>query len=191
MILFNAALVGAYWERLRVLRLERRRVAGREPPSARRSEGQPGYSGELRVHLHRHRAPIMATQPTALLLTVIQATHSRAMEIRVTRDTPLIPVVRAMDTRIIRVSQLTPVLRAIDTQATQDSPPTLVPRVTDRQATRDTPTPDPRPLLRQATRDSPLSPVLRAMDTRARGPILPTPVPVWKIPSLAIPAIPL
>ena len=42
---------------------------------------------------------------------------------------------------------------------------------------------------RQATRDSLLSPVLRAMDTRARGPILPTPVPVWKIPSLAIPGV--
>jgi hypothetical protein len=196
MIPFNAASVGAYWERLRVLPLEQRQVAGREPPSEQRLEGQPGYSEELRVHLRRHRAPITATQPMDLLLTgiratVIQATHSRAMEIRVTRDTPLIPVVRAMDTRIIRVSELTPVLRAIDTQATQatqDSPPTLVPRVTDRQATRGTPTPDPRPMRRQATRDSPLTPVLRAMDFRARRLILPTPGPVTEIPSLAIPA---
>jgi hypothetical protein len=42
MILFNAALVGAFWERLLVLPLEQRRVAGREPPSEQRSEGQPG-----------------------------------------------------------------------------------------------------------------------------------------------------
>jgi hypothetical protein len=42
MILCNAALVGAYWERLLVLPLEQRRVAGREPPSEQRSEGQPG-----------------------------------------------------------------------------------------------------------------------------------------------------
>jgi hypothetical protein len=41
MILFNAALVGAYWERLLVQRLEQRRVAGREPPSEQQSEGQP------------------------------------------------------------------------------------------------------------------------------------------------------
>jgi hypothetical protein len=41
MILFNAALVGAYWERLLVRPLEQRRVAGREPPSAQRLEGQP------------------------------------------------------------------------------------------------------------------------------------------------------
>jgi uncharacterized protein (DUF3084 family) len=74
------------------------------------------------------------------------------------------------------------------TQATQDSPVTP-PRVTDRRATRGTPTPDPRPLRRQATRDSPLTLVLRAMDFRARRPILPTPVPVTEILSLAIPAI--
>jgi hypothetical protein len=42
MILFNAALVGAYWERLLVLSLERQRVAVREPLSEQPSEGQPG-----------------------------------------------------------------------------------------------------------------------------------------------------
>jgi hypothetical protein len=49
------------------------------------------------------------------------------------------------------------------------------------------PTPDPRPLRRQATRGSPLIPVLRAMDIRARRPILRTPVP--GLPWLGIPAI--
>jgi hypothetical protein len=50
---------------------------------------------------------------------------------------------------------------------------------------RDTlPTPDPRPLRRQAARDSPLTPVVRAMDIRARRP---TPVPVTEIPWLVIP----
>ena len=39
MTLFNAALVGAYWERLLVLPLEQRRVAGREPPWEQRSRG--------------------------------------------------------------------------------------------------------------------------------------------------------
>src|ERR1700720_50004 len=110
MIRSSAALVGAYWVRLLVLRLEQRRVVGREPRSERRSEGQPGYSGESLVHLHLHRAPISATQPTAtrrtdLLRTNIRATPSPAMAIRATRETPL-----------------TPVLRAMDTQATQDSP---------------------------------------------------------------------
>ena len=42
MILFNAALAGAFGERLLVLRLEQPQVAGREPPSEQRSEGQPG-----------------------------------------------------------------------------------------------------------------------------------------------------
>src|SRR5437660_7957749 len=131
MIPSSAALVGAYWVRLLVLRLEQRRVAGREPRSERRSEGQPGYSGESLVHLHLHRAPISATQPTAtrrtdLLRTDIRATPSPAMAIRATRETPL-----------------TPLLRAMDTQATRDSPPTP-PRVTDHQATRDSPPiPDP------------------------------------------------
>ena len=170
MILFNAASVGEYWERLLVLPLEQRRVAGREPPSEQRSEGQPGYSGESLVHLHLHRAPISATQPTDLVLTDIRATHNLAIDIRATRDTPL-----------------TPLLRAMDTQATQDSPPTP-PRVTDRQATRDSPPiRDPRPLRRQATRDGQLTQVVRAMDIRARRPILRTPVP--EIRSLAIPAI--
>ena len=124
MILFNAALVVAYWERLLVPRLEQRRVAGPEPPSEQRSEGQPGYSGESLVHLHLHRVPISATQPTDLLLTDIRATRSRAMDILATRDTPLTPVLRAMDTQVIRVGPVPPVLRAMDIQATRDPPPT-------------------------------------------------------------------
>ena len=155
-----------------MLRLEQRQVAGREPRSEQRSAGQPGYLGESLLHLHPHRAPITATQPTDLLVTDIRATRSRAMDTQATRDIPL-----------------TPVLRAMDTQATQDSPPTP-PRVTDRQAIRDfPPIPDPRPLRRQATRDGQLTQVVRAMDIRARRPILPTPVPVTEIPSPVIPAI--
>src|SRR6266481_9991962 len=122
MIPFNAALAGAYWEQPRVLPLEQRRVAGREPPSEQRSEGQPGYLGESLLHLHPRRAPITATQPTDIPLTGIRATRSRAMDIRATRDTPL-----------------TPVLQAMDTQATRGTPPTRVPRVMVCQATRDIP----------------------------------------------------
>jgi hypothetical protein len=181
MIRFNAALAGAYWERLLVLPLEQRRVAGRERPSEQRLEVQPGFLEESQVHHLRHPAPIMATQPTDLLLTDIRATRSRSMDILATPSP-------AMAIRATREPPLTPLLRAMDTQATQDSPPTP-PRVTDRQATRDTPTPDPRPLRRQATRGSPLIPVLRAMDIRARRPILRTPVPVMGLPWLGIPAI--
>ena len=202
MILFNADLAGEYWERLRVLPLEQRRVAGWERPSEQRLEVQPGFVEESRVHLHPHRAPITATQPTGTQDTDIRAMRSRAMGTQAIRDTPPTPVLRAMDTQVIRVSPtmdiratretpLTPVLRAMDTQATRDSQLTP-PRVTDRQTTRDTlPTPDPRPLRRQAARDSPLTPVVRAMDIRARRPILPTPVrvTVTKILSLAIPVI--
>src|SRR6476660_4082277 len=100
MIPFNAGLAGAYWERHLVLRLEQRRVAGRELPSEQRSEGQPGYLGESLLHLHSHRAPISATQPTDLLVTGIRATGSRAMDIRATRDTPLTPVLRATHTQV-------------------------------------------------------------------------------------------
>src|SRR6266446_797385 len=120
MILFNAALVAGYWERLLVLPLEQRRVAGREPPSEQRSEGQPGYLGESLLHLHPHRAPITATQPMDIPLMDIRATRSRAMDTQATRDTPLTPVLRAMDTQVIRGSQVTPptpVLRAMDTRA--------------------------------------------------------------------------
>jgi hypothetical protein len=131
-------------------------------------------------------------------VTVIQATRSRATDTQAPRDTSPTRVLRGMDIRAIRSpamdiratreTPLTPVLRAMDTQATQDSPPTP-PLVTDCQATRGTPTPDPRPLRRQATQDSQLTQVVRAMDIRARRPILRTPVPVTEIRSLAIPVI--
>jgi hypothetical protein len=108
MIPSNAALVGAYWEQPLERLLEQRRVAGQEPLSEQRLEGQPGYSGESLVHLHLHRAPISATQPTDLLLTDIRAPRSRAMDILATRDTLPTPVVRAMDTLVIPVSPVTP-----------------------------------------------------------------------------------
>src|SRR6478752_3494762 len=102
MILFNAASAVAYWEPLLVLPLEQRRVVGREPPSEQRSEGQPGFLEESQVHHLRHPAPIMATQPTDLLLTDIRATRSRSMDIlatpspamaiRATREPPLTPL---------------------------------------------------------------------------------------------------
>ena len=126
MILFNAALVGAFWERLLVLRLEQRRVAGRERPSEQPSEGQPGYLEELRVHLRRHRAPTTVTRPTDIPVTVIQATRSRATDTQASRDTSPTPVLRvmdiratrspAMDIRATRDTPLTPVLRAMDTR---------------------------------------------------------------------------
>jgi hypothetical protein len=109
MIPFNAALAGEYWERLLVLRLEQRRVAGREPRLEQRSEGQPGYSGESLVHFHPHRAPITATRPTDLLLTDIRVTHSRVLDTPATRDTPPTPV-PPMDTRAARHTPLIPVL---------------------------------------------------------------------------------
>ena len=152
MILFNAAWVGAYWERLLVLPLEQRRVAGREPPSEQRLEAQPGYLGESQVHHLRHPAPISATQPTDIQATDIQATRSRATDTQAPRDTSPTPVLRAMDIRATRSpamdiratrdTPLTRLLRAMDTQPTQDNQLTP-PRVTNRQATRDTPTPDP------------------------------------------------
>jgi len=95
-----------------VLPLEQRRVAGREPPSEQRSEGQPGYLEESLLHLRPHRAPITATQPTDLLLSDIRATRSRAMDTQVIRGSPVTPptpVLRAMDTRAARPILPTPV----------------------------------------------------------------------------------
>jgi hypothetical protein len=153
--------------------LEQRRVAGQEPLLGRRSEGRPEYLGESLLHLHPHRAPITATQPTATLLTDIRATRNRAMDTQATRDIPLTPVPQAMDTQAPREIPPTPVLRAMDTQTTRDIPPTPVPQAMDTQATRDTlPTPVPR-----------------AIGTRAAPHILPIPVPVTDIPCMAIPAI--
>jgi hypothetical protein len=144
-----------------VLRLEQRRVAGREPPWEQRLEGQPEYSEELRVHLHRHRAPIMAIQPPDILPMGIRATRSRAMDIPATRDTRL--------TRVLPATAI----QATAIQATRASPLTPVPRAMDIRATR----------------ASPLTPVHRAMDTRAARHTLPTPVPVpvMDIPCLVIP----
>jgi hypothetical protein len=160
MIPSSAALVGAYWEPLLVLPSEQRRVAGREPPSEQRSEGQPGSSEELRLHLHRHRAPITATQPTDLLLTDIRATHNRAMDMGAIRDTPLTPVLPATHIQATRVAPHTPVLRGMDIQATRDTPPTPGLRDMDTRTARSIlPTPVP----------------------------VPVPVPVMDIPCLVIP----
>jgi len=130
-----------------VLPLEQPRVAGREPRSEQRSEGQPGYSGESLVHLHLHRAPISATRLTAIqatdiLLTGIQVTRSRAMDIRVTRDSLLTPASTGLCIpRLHRTVRVTP------------------PRVTDRQAIRDfPPIPDPRPLRRPSDSGRPAYP---------------------------------
>jgi hypothetical protein len=173
--------VEEYWEPLLVLPLEQQRVAGREPPSERRSEGQPEYSEELRLLLHRHRAPITATQPTGMatqatdipligiLLTDIRATHHRTTDTQDIRDTPLILVPQAMDTQATRDTPTTPVLRVLDIRATQGIPLILVPQAMDTQATWDIPT---TPVLRvmntQATRDTPLILVLQTTDTQAR-----------------------
>jgi hypothetical protein len=104
MILFNAALVEVFWERLLVLPLEQRQVAGQEPPLEQRLEGQLGYLGESLLHLHPHRAPITATQPTDIrltdiratqpmdiLLTVIRSSRSRAIGIQASRGLPDYP----------------------------------------------------------------------------------------------------
>jgi hypothetical protein len=133
-----------------VLPLEQRQAAGREPPSEQRSAGQPGFLGELQVHLHPHRAPISATQPTDLLLTDIRATHNRAMDMGAIRDTPLTPVLPATHTQATRVAPQTPVLRGMDIQATRDTPPTPGLRDMDSRTARSilpTPVPAPVPVM--------------------------------------------
>ena len=170
MIPFNVALVGAYWERLLVLPLEQRRVAGREPPSEQRLEVQPGFLEESQVHHLRHPAPIMATQPTDLLLTDIPAMRSRAMGIQAIRDTPPTPVLRAMDTQVIRVSP------AMDIKATRALPVMPVPRAMGTRAdlgSRITPLLPVTDI--PATWKTPLTSVHRATNAKAMKVILLTP----------------
>ena len=129
----NAGLVEAYWEPLLVLPSAQQRVAGREPPSVRRSEGQPEYLVESLLHRHPHRAPITATRPTVILLTDIRAMRSRVTDFRATRATLLTPGLRVMDTQATRDSPLTPVPQATDTQATREIPLILHPQAMDTQ----------------------------------------------------------
>ena len=103
----------------------------------------------------------------------IRATHSRAMDILATRDTPLTPVLRAMDTQATRDSPLTPVLRAMDTQAPQEIPLTRARQGMDRKPIWDTP-----PI-----------PILQATDIRAARRTLPTQVRIMDILCLAIPVV--
>jgi hypothetical protein len=192
MIPSNAALVEEYWEPLLVLPLEQRRVAGREPPSERRSVEQPEYLVESLLHLHHHRAPITATRhtgtqamdipPIGILLTDI-----RAMDTPAIRDTPLILVPQATDTQATRDTPTTPVLRVMDIRATQGIPPIPFPQATDTQATQDIPT---TPVLRfmstQAKREIL---AIRDLDTRAARHTPPIPVPVTDTSCMATLAI--
>jgi hypothetical protein len=219
MILFNAALVAAFWEQLPVLPLEQQRVAGREPPSEQRSEGQPGFSGESQVHHLRHRAPISATPPMDIPVTVIQATRSRATDTQAPRDTRLTRLTRVLLATAIQATRNTPpspvrqfmgITATRDTQLTQATPAirptpvhrrmdchmirairlTSVHRTIDCHMTRATRRTPVHPAMDcQATRDALLTPVRRDMDTKAARYTLPTPVPVMDLPARVIPAV--
>jgi len=113
MIPSSAALPVVFGERPQVQQLGQRRVADQEPPSERRSEGQPGYLAESLLHLHHHRARITGILPTAIPPTVIQAMdtqpiHSPAMNIQATQVLRVTPLHRSMDTRADLGSRITP-----------------------------------------------------------------------------------
>ena len=157
MIPSNAALVEEYWEPLLVLPLEQRRVAGREPPSERRSVEQPEYLGELLRHLRRHRAPITVTRPMGtathrmdippigIMLTDIQAMDIQPMDIQPTHS-------RAIDTQTIRVVPITSLPERMDTTAMLGTPIILARRATNTTAMRGTPLiPVPQAMDHQAT----------------------------------------
>jgi hypothetical protein len=131
MIPSSAALPVVFGEPLLVLRLERRRVAGRAPPSEQRSEGQRGYSEGSRPHLHPHPALITVTLPTDIRVTAILVTVIRPMDIGPTHNP-------AMDTQVIPVLPVTLVPRAMDTMVTGDTQLTPVPRPINTTVTRDT-----------------------------------------------------
>ena len=186
MIPSSAALPVAFGEQPPVLRSGQRQGADQEPPSARLSEGRPGYLVGSRLHRHRHPAPIAATPPTdlrvtAILLMVIQAMdirpiHHRGMDTQVIPVLPVTPVPRAMDTMGMRDTQLIPVPRPMNIMVMRGTPLRLLHRITDTKAKGDILLRlDPRPTNTTATRDTPL--ILRqAMDTKATGAILLIPV---------------
>ena len=157
MIRSSAALPVVFGERPPVRRLGQRQGVGQEPPSARLSEGRPGYLVGSRLHLHRRPALITVTPPTdirvtATLLTVIQArdtrpTHHRDIDIQATQVLRVTPLHRSMDTSADLGSRITPFPPATDTPATRNIPPSPV-----RQ-----------PMGTRATQDIPTIPVLRAM----------------------------
>jgi hypothetical protein len=193
MILFNAALAEECWEPLLALPSEQRRVAGQEPRSEQRSEGQPGYLGVSLLHLRHHRAPISATPPTdtaiqpmGIPLTVIRATRSRAMDIQATR---VLPVPGPMDIKGILGSLLTPVRRAMNSTAMPDTPLSPVCRATNTMAMLDTLLSRVRRAMNTAGMlGTPLNPVPPTMDIKAARHIRPIPVPVTGILSMTIPA---
>jgi len=207
MIPSSVALPVAFGERPLVRPLGQRQVAGQEPLSARRSEGQPGYLGASRAHLHLHRAPITATQPMDIFLaTGIRVTVIPRIDIRLTRP-------RGMDTQVIPALPVTPVPRPMDTRETRDTPLILLRRPMDTRAAKDTPlTPVPQPMNTMAMRNTrptrqamnkamedtrltlvplamntrtiwggPLRPILRLVDTGARRLIPLTPFPVMDL----------
>ena len=143
----SAVLPVGFGERLPVLRLERQRVAGQEPPWERRSEGQPEFLEVSRALLHLHRAPITATQPMDIFLapgirvTVIppidtHPTRRPATDIQVIPVLPVTPVPRPMDTRETRDTPVIPLRRAMDTKAAKETPLTPVPRPMNTMAMR-------------------------------------------------------
>ena len=170
MIPSSAALPVVFGERPLVLPLEQRQVVGQEPPSERRSEGQPEFLEASRPHLRRHRAPITATRLTDIFLaTGIRVTVIPRIDIRPTRH-------RGMDTQVIPVLAVTPVLRPMDTRKTRDTPPILLRRATDTKAAKDTPlTPVPRPMNTTAMRNT--RPTRQAMSPKATAHTRPTLVP--------------
>src|SRR5215469_12307172 len=170
MIQYNAALPVVFGERLLVLPLEQRRVAGREPPSERRSEGQPGYSGASRRHLRRHRAPITATRPMDIFLaTGIQVTVIPPIDIHPLRSP-------AMDIQAIPVLPLIRVHQPTGTRAMQDTPVILLRRATDTKAAKDTPlNPVPRPMNTMAMQDT--QPTRQTIGPKATEHTRPTLVP--------------
>jgi hypothetical protein len=130
-----------------------------------------------------------------------QATHSRAMDIRVTRDTPLPPVSGPWIPQAIRDSALTLLHRAMGCQTTREAPPTpfmgrqatpasrltRIHRAINRRTTGDAlVTPLHPDMDYQARKDALFIPVRRATDTKAAPYTLPTPIPVMDLPSMPI-----
>jgi len=207
MIPSSAALPVVFGERPQVQQLGQRRVADQEPPSERRSEGQPGYLAESLLHLHHHRARITGIQPTltdisptGILPTVIPPTviqamdtqpiHSPAMNIQATQVLRGTPLHRSMDTRADLGSRITPFPPVTDTPATRNIPLTSARRATNTQPMKGTPlTQAHRAIDHRAIWDPPVTLVSSPTAIRTARFILPTRVPVMDLPRMDTPPI--